>query len=82
MTDWQTLDTAPKNKIVWMFLPGSIWQSDENGRPVPGTVKNEIVLAEWSEPNKAWFAHDRPTRRLYASFWAEQGSEQPTEPQL
>lgn len=68
-TSWKILP-APKDKVVWMFLPCVLFKTDSDGRPQE--VGHEVVLAEFSPEHEHWLQYQRqPVRKLYPSMWAE-----------
>lgn len=82
MADWQPMNTAHRNSIIWLFLPGTIFKADENGRPV-GTPQNEIVIGVWDNAQSSWVLESNHSRKLYPSLWAPQTADgKPEEPVL
>ncbi len=67
MAEWQPYQTAPMDRPVWMFLPSSIYKTDEQGRPTD--VKHEVVLAEWDAKRQHWT--DNTGRLIYPSLWSD-----------
>lgn len=82
MADWQTMNTAHRNSVIWLFLPGTIYNHDEDGRP-KGPPKNEVVLAVWDNTQMSWVLESNSSRKLYPSLWAPQTVDgKPEEPVL
>ena len=66
MAEWKTMDTASKTDGMWLFLPGSIWKSDDQGRPIDGSIQNEVVKGGWN--GSAWGSGNRI---VYPSMWSD-----------
>ena len=81
MAEWKTMDTASKTDGMWLFLPGSIWGSDDQGRPIDGSIQNEVVKGGWSPNQGCWASVNRI---VYPSMWndAPMSGDPPEPPKL
>lgn len=77
---WHTLETAPRDRKVWLFLPSSKVEFAADGRPT--SVKPECVIAGWDHEQNAWMVGDG--RSVYPSMWhdADIGGVMPDNPLL
>lgn len=71
---WARSHDAPRDRPVWLYVPGYSWTSDANGRPT--SVVNETRLAKWDNLRSAWI--DRKTgHEVYPSMWCDADVEGP-----
>jgi hypothetical protein len=63
---WAPSHDAPRDRPVWLFLPGGRWKSDERGRHTE--IHNECVVAQWTDGK--WKARDAD-RDVYPSMWCD-----------
>jgi hypothetical protein len=83
VADWQPYQTAPLDRPVWMFLPSAIFTTDAGGRPIPDSVKHQVVLAEWDAKRQHWVEHNTQ-RQIYPSLWSDapNGGKPPAAPKI
>lgn len=68
MSKWSDMSTASKSEGMWLFLPGSTWRTDEDGRPVPGSIVNEVVKGGWDGGHQCWA---QVNRKVFPSMWSD-----------
>lgn len=68
MAEWQTMDKAPRDKLVRLFLPCVKWEPDERGNPKPGTVEHAECNGAWDTKVSHWVDVD-VDRKVYPSQW-------------
>lgn len=72
MSDWPTLDTAPKDKKILLLCP---WTDSPDGTGAHPDAKTNHgrVVGWWSASQKAWVAGlpGGPEHVVYPSRWTE-----------
>lgn len=78
---WATLDTAPRDKPIWLYVPAISWTHGEDGRP--SHVVNAVVVAQWDKAQGAWIRTDNADH-VYPSLWndANPAGHKPDDPEL
>jgi hypothetical protein len=64
LAEWRDLSTAPRDSGIWLFLPGSLYDTTVDGRPT--NIRNEIVSGGWDANRGCWA---QVNRAVYPSLW-------------
>jgi hypothetical protein len=69
MSCWQAIHHAPRDRAIWVFLPGRHVTYHTEGRKVghPKEVRHDVTVARWSPEHSYWL--DADNNRVFPSLW-------------
>lgn len=65
---WAPSHDAPRDRPVWLFLPGAEFKALANGTVTD--VKHAAVVAQWDAARGAWI-NRKTGHEVYPSLWSD-----------
>jgi hypothetical protein len=65
---WAASHEAPRDRHVWLFLPGGKWTANADG--TASDVVHRVCVARWNAAESAWLESET-RQHVYPSLWSD-----------